>query len=375
MTDPDLLHLCFERSSQLASRQAFVGLDGFVDRIVKAVDKRSGPGDAFRPIPTLTELSKRIGTAAGRGTNIELFLEREKVGGNGPIFAQALLASQVQVKAVGAFGKNEVHPVFEEFVKKTKAVSLCDPGITHALEFEDGKLMLGMMSQFEEITYDHLVHTMGEGALLDAMSRANLIALVNWTMIPHFSQILSAWVDKLLPNLGPTENRVFFFDPADPEKRPESEYLAYLEQVKRFHAYGRVVLSVNGKEAEAAAECLGVPGKVDSFEHCKKVASDIRQKLEIECVTIHGMQWASCATRDEVIGLEVPHRSKPVISTGAGDHFDAGFSVGELLLLPPSECLKLGVLYSGYYVRTGKSPSLGNIEAFLKEGFSLASAH
>ena len=40
MTDLDLLHLCFERSSQLASRQAFVGLDGFVDRIVKAVDKR-----------------------------------------------------------------------------------------------------------------------------------------------------------------------------------------------------------------------------------------------------------------------------------------------------------------------------------------------
>lgn len=372
MNESELLRLCFERSSQLASRQAFVGLDGFVDRIVYAVDKRTGPGDAFTKIHTLKAFSQRVGAAAGRGTNIELFLEREKIGGNGPIFAQALLASHVQVQAVGAFGLEAIHPVFASFVKQTHGISLCDPGVTHAIEFDDGKLMLGMMSQFDVITHEHWVQAMGQGALLDAISRAHLIALLNWTMIPHFSEILSAWVDKLLPNLGPTENRTFFFDPADPEKRPASDYLAYLEQIKRFRAYGRVVLSMNAKEAEAAGECLGILGAIDSLERCKQMASDIRQQLEIDCVAIHGMPWASCATRDEVIGFIVPRCDNPVISTGAGDHFDAGFSVGELLLLPALECLKLGILYSGYYVRTGKSPSLGNIEAFLRDGFSLA---
>ena len=60
-----------------------------------------------------------------------------------------------------------------------------------------------------------------------------------------------------------------------------------------------------------------------------------------------------------------PYTEKPLITTGAGDHFNAGFTTGQLLGLDPEGCLALGVSTSGHYVRTGESPSLAALETFL----------
>jgi hypothetical protein len=69
-----------------------VGLDGFVDTIVTPVGLRRGQGDDFTAIATLSEFGQRIVAAAGKSTNIELYPRMDKLGGNGPIMANALLA-------------------------------------------------------------------------------------------------------------------------------------------------------------------------------------------------------------------------------------------------------------------------------------------
>ena len=60
-----------------------------------------------------------------------------------------------------------------------------------------------------------------------------------------------------------------------------------------------------------------------------------------------------------------PLAEKPLITTGAGDHFNAGFVTGQVLGLDPEGALTLGVCTSGHYVRTAKSPSLDDLEKFL----------
>ena len=60
-----------------------------------------------------------------------------------------------------------------------------------------------------------------------------------------------------------------------------------------------------------------------------------------------------------------PYTERPLITTGAGDHFNAGFMQGQLLGLDPEACLTLGVCTSGHYVRTGTSPDLASLETFL----------
>ncbi len=64
-------------------------------------------------------------------------------------------------------------------------------------------------------------------------------------------------------------------------------------------------------------------------------------------------------------GCPDPTRRKPLITTGAGDHFNAGFATSQLLGLSPEACLTLGVCNSGHYVRTAESPSLAQLETFL----------
>src|SRR5262245_2752409 len=127
-----------ERASHL---RAFVGLDGFVDEIIHVVDVREN-AEKFQRLPTIEKLADRLAGAAGKSTNIELVAQRTKLGGNGPIMANALARLGVKVTYVGALGYPNLHPVFNEFARRAEVHSICDPGRTDALEFEDGKLML-----------------------------------------------------------------------------------------------------------------------------------------------------------------------------------------------------------------------------------------
>ena len=55
----------------------------------------------------------------------------------------------------------------------------------------------------------------------------------------------------------------------------------------------------------------------------------------------------------------------PKISTGGGDNFNAGLCFGLLQGFSLRESLRLGNAVSGYYVRTGESPQLGELLDFM----------
>ena len=130
------------KAAQVPSFRVTIGLDGFVDSIIGVVDKRQTT-DKFKHVPTLAALGERISAAAGMSTNIELGVERVKLGGNGPIMANALAAFGTPTTYIGNLGYPHVHPAFEELTKRATVISIAEPGYTDALEFDDGKLMLG----------------------------------------------------------------------------------------------------------------------------------------------------------------------------------------------------------------------------------------
>ena len=141
-----------ERRGSLSSKQAILGLDGFVDTIVTPVGLRAGQGENFTPISTITEFGQRILGAAGKSTNIEFYPRMDKLGGNGPIMANAVLAHGAQVTYIGALGRPVLHHVFADLANRANVISLCDAAATTAAEFTDGKVMLGMMKSLDEIT-------------------------------------------------------------------------------------------------------------------------------------------------------------------------------------------------------------------------------
>jgi hypothetical protein len=352
--------------ASLSAKQGLVGLDGFVDKIVHPVDQRSGSGDRYTPIETITDFARRIGSAAGKSANIELASVVDKLGGNGPILAHAQLSLGLKMRYIGALGDPLVDPVFESFAKQTQAVSIANPGVTHAAEFSDGKIMFGSMSGLDEVTYERLIERIGEGAFFDLMSRMDLISLVNWTMIPHMTDFFNALLDKVLPQLPPHDNRMFFFDLADPEKRSRADVANVLRVISRFQSYGHVVLGLNWREAQQIDAVLGqTPFDEATEDNLCRMATRIRNELKIGTVVIHPVDGAACATRDEAVYVRGPLCAKPKITTGAGDHFNAGFTTARLIGMSPEASLTVAVATSGLYVRTARSPSVGDIERFL----------
>lgn len=343
---------------------AVVGLDGFVDTIVTPVALRTGQGEQFEPIPTIEDFGRRILAAAGKSTNLEFYPRMDKLGGNGPIMASALLAQGFSLKYIGALGRHAIHPVFQEMASRGEVISLCDPASTIAVEFDDGKLMLGQMRSFDELTYERIVEKMGEPALARALGAADLVAMVNWTMIPGMTEIFRALLERICPLL-PARDRVFFFDLADPEKRSREDLLSALDLVARFGAFGQVTLGLNLKEAQQVHHALGFAGLPEDEAGLRAIAADIRARLQLATVVVHPKESAACATAAGTWWIPGPYAAKPLITTGAGDHFNAGFTFGQILGLSPSSCLVAGVCTSGHYVRTAQSPSPTDLETFL----------
>jgi hypothetical protein len=353
------------RRPALAGLRALVGLDGFVDTIVTPVGLRRAAGSDFTPIATLDELGRRISAAAGKSTNIELYPRSDKLGGNGPIMANALLAAGTAVTYVGALGTPQVHPVFAELAARARVHSLCAPAHTTAVECADGKLMLGVMRSLDEVTYERVLAAVGAARFQAELAEARLVALVNWTMLPHMTSVFSALTSDVLPRLPADPARRFFFDLADPEKRSVEDLRGALTAVARFGPFGRVTLGLNLKEAQQVAVAVGVTPPEAGEASLRAAAAAIRSKVDVDTVVIHPRESAACASPGGTAWVPGPYTEQPLITTGAGDHFNAGFSVGQLLGLEPEAALTLGVATSGHYVRTGQSPVAADLETFL----------
>src|SRR5688500_10518765 len=99
----------------LPSLRATVGLDGFVDEIIAVVDKRHETGGGYSPVRTIADLAAKMHNAAGQSSNYELVVKQMKLGGNGPIMANALASLGTSVTYIGNVGYPNVHPVFADF--------------------------------------------------------------------------------------------------------------------------------------------------------------------------------------------------------------------------------------------------------------------
>ena len=355
------------KSARETSRtiNALIGVDGFVDKIVHPVDQRTGPGDDFRAIESIPDFAKRIESAAGKSANIELAPVMEKLGGNGPIMANAQHAHGLSITYLGALGREAIHPVFESFAARTQAISVADPGVTHALEFEDGKLLLGSMASLDAITYEHLCDVVGEAALIEHFDAADEIALVNWTMIPYLTDVFRSILSEILPKLPTSKPRTFFFDLADPEKRSKKDLLEVLDLLKEFESFGTVILGLNLREAEQVHTILEGSPLEYTPENLQQTAATIRSRLSVSTVVVHPIRDAACATEAGTAYVTGPRCDDPKITTGAGDHFNSGFVTAHMLGLSPEACLTLAVATSGFYVRTAESPSLDDLQTFI----------
>jgi sugar/nucleoside kinase (ribokinase family) len=381
-----------ERTAQSAAEQlayagstlrecpALVGFDGFVDSIIELVDQRASmaPSD-YRGIATIEAFAARCAAAAGKSTNVEIVVKEDRFGGNGPLMAGGLARLGLATTYVGAVGREDdhasLHPLYHELEARCRAsggrvLPVAPPAHTHALEFHDGKIMLGDPRNVQRVTWGLLEQRLGGAGLASLIGGARLLAVVNWVMMAGVQGILDALEAGPLAAHPGTPPRVFI-DLCDPAKRTDADIRTVLGTLSRLNARAPVTLGLNLAEAERIDSVAGarafVPDEPRVGEPIRRAAERLVRVLGLSCVVIHPREGAGGADSGGASGwFDGPLVRRPRISTGAGDHFNAGFALAQVLGLPLDSCLAVGCAESGVYVRDGESPTLERLVEFLR---------
>ena len=362
----DLINELNTKNPQLL--KLLIGFDGFVDEIIHVVDKRID-SENFKRIETIENLAKRIQRASGLSTNIELVPVVKKIGGNGPIMCNALAKSCTDITYIGSLGYPSIDGVFKALTEKVKVYSIENPGHSDALEFDDGKLILGKMSSLVNVTYEQLISCVKEEELKILISETDLFATVNWSMLPNMTDLWQKLLTNIINDLPKRNVKPFMFiDLADPEKRENEEIIEALNLLRNFNGYFRVVLGLNKKEAFDVANVLDLFDD-SSLKNMQISLKDLNQALYnylgIYGVVIHPVDRSCCVVDDAFYEETGPYVEKPKLTTGAGDNFNAGFMLGLLLDLKPDLALLTGMSTSGFYVRNARSPEFEELVEFI----------
>lgn len=368
MNTPELREQCAQKllvaNDRAKSMSAFVGLDGFVDEILHVVDKRYD-ANRFDRVPTIAKFSERLAGAAGKSTNVELVNHITKLGGNGPIMANALASFGLKVTYLGNLGYPALHPVFNEFAKKAEVYSIAEPGHTDALEFEDGKIMVGKHQSLKDVNWENIQARFGREQFVAKFGSSDLVGFVNWTMLTYMSDLWESLQKEICAGLK-SPRRKIFFDLADPEKRKPEDIRRALGLISNFEKYFDVILGLNEKEAYEIGKVLGLNLTAQTPECLSQLAREIWRQLKINTLVVHPVTYALAVSDDKVDLVEGPFVAKPLITTGAGDHFNSGFCLGKLLGLNNAESVLTGVATSGFYVRTAQSPTISQLAEMLR---------
>jgi len=367
-------------AADVAGVRALIGFDGFLDSIIRVVDRRrSMAADDFTRIGTIGDFAARVGSAAGRSANIELVVDEERFGGNGPLMAGAVGQLGLATTYVGAVGRlddpGRLHPVWDDFAERCeRVIPIGPPAFTDALEFNDGKVMLGKPANVQAVTWDRIKETVGLADVRELVARSAMVGIVNWTLCGGVEGIWRGLIDEVLPGLPPREDGAVrvFIDLSDPAKRTDEDIARALSILGEMNGPARVTLGLNLAESERIARVLGL-GVYDGNDRpmsakVRDAAAAIRENVGLDCVAVHPRQGAGAAdAAGNCVWFDGPFTAKPKLSTGAGDHFNGGFAVAEALGLPLEQCLAVGTAVSGAYVRDAVSPTRERLIEFLRD--------
>lgn len=282
-----------------------------------------------------------------------------------PITANALAHLGVHVHCIGALGYPVPHPVFNSLHSNCNHFSFADPGTCTAFEFNDGKIFFGEMGQLNTSGWPEIKNIIGIDTLINLYKESDLLCIVNWSEIDQSTGIWKGLLNDVLPAYNHTGTlQTAFFDLSDFSKRESSSVLEAISLLHEFSKFTRVILSLNRNEAKLIHQILfGSPTPSDPVI----MGQNIYGKLGIDTLLLHGSQEAIAYRLGKTSFCSSFFVPEPKISTGAGDHFNAGFCAAQLLEFNLDYSLIFASAVAGYYIQSAQTPVLSDLAGFLKK--------
>jgi hypothetical protein len=361
----DLLTQLRMKAERVGQLKCFIGFDGYVDQIIRIVKSRSALTE-YELFQQISQFSGYLQENAGKSAGLEMIATEFKLGGNAPIMAYSLARQGVQTVCAGTFGEPELHPAYEEMSQACRVITVGAAAVTYAFEFQDGKLMFGELSGLNGLNWDSLKQKVGLEAIVQYCADSDLISLVNWSGIFQIESILSGFLDEVFPKLpaDALAEKTMFFDLADPSARTDEDIRMFISMLAAFSRHVKVVVGLNEKEARMIGKVLGAT--VDPQTELEALAESVFGGLEASILVVHAAHRAVGISSTGTFEADSFYVENPLISTGAGDNFNGGFCLGQLLELSMESSLILGNAVSSFYIRSGFSPNWEQLLGYLE---------
>lgn len=332
-----------------ACKRAVVGFDGFIDTIARPLRATAAAGQPAQPFETIADFGAYLVGQAGKSCSVALSVESRRLGGNLPYLSRAAGRLGLDVTCIGMLGAPAVDPVFADMPCRLR--SYAPAGEATALEFQDGKVFLASDVALPDDPWTLVTQAAPDAA--GALGTADLIALVNWSEL-DFSH--SLWENTLVRAVEPTaadKGKFAFFDLCDCARRSSDEIDRVLRLIGRFAARRTTILSLNENEALLCGGRL-LCGETDPG----RISAGLRRVYGVDEVLIHTVHETLLDTAGGLVRQPTLFVERPVISTGAGDNFNAASCFAAVLGLAPEDRVAFANQYAHDYITAGESPTL-----------------
>lgn len=346
-----------------AGKSMTIGFDGFVDTIVRIVRERDGNG---RPLHFRhkSDFGHHLVDRAAHNSSFELTEITTKIGGNMPITAHALGRLGVQVRCIGMSGYPAPHSLFSAMDANCALYGFAEPTLSTALEFDDGKVLLAKGETLGTIGWAQVKNAVGLETLVALYRDADAIGFANWGEIEHATDIWEGIEGEVLESARQGSSPpIAMFDLADCSRRTADDFAKLSELIGRLSSRYETILCLNRNEV------LELHRMLRGTDHAADVefaGAALFAALDVHTLIVRHPRAAIAWTNGGVVTAETSYVEHPLLSTGGGDNFNAGFCFARLSGLDTEPALMIASAVAGFYVTAGDSPTPPQLAAFLR---------
>jgi len=347
---------------QGAGGKIVLGIDGYIDSVWQILASRTGP-EEYELYERMSNFSKTLSGCEEGGFSNEIIRKRRSYGGFTANTGKALTGLGVDLSMVGMFGKSSIDPVFEVFSGVGEFVSVGDPGLVTIYEFTDGKIMFVYTEEIMGFNWEAMTGTLDENRIKGIYSAADIIGLGYWSLMPAFDEIVTKICGLMKDN---QKKQRIFFDFADIRKRDRESLESTLALLFSLNMQIPMTLSLNEHEAALLFSYYGETIAQEG-EGAAAQTEKIRKTIGIDELVVHTPYFSTAASEYEGrCAAPQNYCTSPVITVGAGDHFNGGYMAAALKGLDIEERLTVGNAVTSLYISRGKSPSMQELLAELE---------
>lgn len=320
----------------MLNRKVIAGFDGYIDRIYKAIREESNY------FTNIYDFGNYLMSKHPRSCAIQMDLVSERMGGNAPLFVNTLRRLVSEVNLVGMLGKDIINPLFNNLPLNGLNISFADPAETIAIEYSSSKLFLSPRLS----TLPDLDDIIKKYKLEDMMIESDLVALLNWGEIDFMMDLWKLIWNKVFSSQQSDSKKFIFIDLADISRHSTERIENLLLLIKDFATKRKVILGLNGNECQMLSKKLNYEGSIIDQMRYLYSKSDA-------AIVVHTKDVSMAFDGESFAEKKVRVITNPVIATGVGDNFNAGFCYGILNEYSLEKCIEYGNSCAYIYLKSG----------------------